>query len=87
MKHGTIQTFLEAAAGTAHAVFGEQVQRVAPRGGAAWQSSGVHFRFGSGEQIRSGRARPHLRLGRVVQFLPAAVDRRGCGRRRQSAGR
>jgi hypothetical protein len=44
MKRGTIQTFLEAVAGTANEVFGEPTQRVAREGGAAEQSSGMRLR-------------------------------------------
>ena len=89
MKRGTIQMFLEAAAGTARQVFGEPTQRVAPEGGVAEQKSGMHFRgsVGLGTQGYSGRARPGKLAGRVFHYLPAVVDRRGCGRRRQSAGR
>lgn len=91
MKRGTIQMFLEAAAGTAHEVFGEPTQRVAHGGGAAEQLSGMRLRrrVGSWDApvVSSGRARPWLRAGREVHYLPAAVDRRGFGRRRQSAGR
>jgi hypothetical protein len=90
MKRGTIQMFLEAAAGTANEVFGEPTQRVAREGGAAEQLSGMRLRRRVGSwdaQVCSGRARPWLRAGREVHYLPAAVDRRGFGRRRQSAGR
>lgn len=90
MKRGTIQMFLEAAAGTANRVFGEPVQRVAREGGAAQQLSGMHPHCSVGSwdaQVRSGRARPWLRTEREVHYLPATVDRRGFGRRRQSAGR
>ena len=90
MKHGTIQKFLEAAAGTANEVFGEPTQRVAPEGGAVEQLSGTRLRrrVGSWDQkVGSGRARPWLSTGLQVRYLPAAVERRGYGRRRQSAGR
>jgi hypothetical protein len=90
MKHGTIQKFLEAAAGTANEVFGEPTQRVAPEGGAVEKLSGMRLRrrVGSWDQrVGQGRARPWLRAGREVRYLPAAAEHRGYGRRRQSAGR
>jgi hypothetical protein len=89
MKRGTIQMFLEAVAGTARQVFGEPTQRVAPEGNAAEQISGMRLqsRVGSGTKGYSGRARPGRLVARVFHYLPAAVDRRGCGLRRQSAGR
>jgi len=91
MTHGTIQKmFLEAAAGTAGQVFGEPTQRVAPRGGAATMEQNVHKRLGvgTGDRVGEGRARPRSFVSsHSTRFLPAVANRRGFGRRRQSAGR
>ncbi len=92
MTRGTIQEFLEAAAGTASQVFGEPTQRVArEEGGTAKTELKVHPRFGVGSWDRVGqsRARPrNLGSAHYVRFLPPAVDhRKEHGRRRQDAGR
>ncbi len=88
MTHGTIQMFLEAAAGTADRILGEPTQRVAQRGGVMGQEQKMHPWFGAGDQVGEGRARPRgLLPSHEYRFLPAAVDRRQHGRRRQSAGR
>ena len=91
MTRGTIQKmFLEAAAGTADQVFEEPTQRVAPRGGAATQEHNVHkwSGVGIGDHVGESRARSrNLFSSHSTRFLPAAANRRGYGRRRQSAGR
>ncbi len=91
MIRGTIQEFLEAAAGTASQVFGEPTQRVAREGGVAKQELKGHLRFGVGigDHVGARRARPRdLYPAHSLRFLPPAVDhRRECGRRRQDAGR
>lgn len=90
MNRGTIQMFLEAAAGTASKVFGEPTQRVAPGGGAARPEQWMHFRqgVGTGDQVGQRRARPRESSPvHHVRFLPAAVGGREHGGRRQSAGR
>ena len=91
MTRGTIQKmFLEAAAGTASQKFGEPTQRVARTGGTATQVGNVHkwFGVGIGDRVGESRARPRsLSSSHSTRFLPAAADRRGCGRRRQAAGR
>ena len=92
MTRGTIQEFLEAAAGTAGQVFGEPTQRVAHRGGAATPELKrcLPFGVGIGDRVGERRARPrgfHPVLSQI-RFLPPAVDRRTeHGRRRQDAGR
>ena len=91
MTHGTIQKmFLEAVAGTADQVFEEPTQRVAPRGGAATQEHNVHkwSGVGIGDHVGESRARPrNFASSQGVRFVPAIANRRGYGRRRQSAGR
>ncbi len=91
MTRGTIQEFLEAAAGTASQVFGEPTQRVAREGGVAQQALKTHLRFGvgPGDLVGERRARPRaIHPAYSVRFMPPAV---GCraqhGRRRQDAGR
>ncbi len=92
MTRGTIQEFLEAAAGTAGKVFGEPTQRGAHRGGAATLELKRHLPFGVGigDRVGERRARPrgfHPGLHQV-RFMPPAADRRTeHGRRRQDAGR
>lgn len=88
MTRGTIQKFLEAAAGTAEQIIGEPTQRVAREGGVARQEQRMHQWFGVGDHVGESRARPRgPMLSHEYRFLPAAVDRRQHGRRRQSAGR
>lgn len=91
MTRSTIQKmFLEAAAGTADQVFEEPTQRVAPMGGAATQEHNVHkwSGVGIGDHVGESRARPrNLFSSHSTRFLPAVANRRGFGRRRQSAGR
>ena len=93
MTHGTIQKmFLEAVAGTASQRFGEPTKRVAPRGGAETQElEEMHHRLGSGfggDQVGESRARPrNFASSQGVRYVPAIANRRGYGRRRQSAGR
>jgi hypothetical protein len=91
MTRGTIQKmFLEAATGTAGQVFGDTTQRIAQSGGTATQEHNVHkwFGVGIGDHVGESRARPRsLFSSHSTRFLPAAADRRGYGRRRQSAGR
>ncbi len=91
MTRGTIQEFLEAAAGTASQVFGEPTQRVAREGGVAKQELETHLgqRVGIGDHVGERRARPRVfSPAPPVRFLPPVVGHREQhGRRRQDAGR